>query len=208
MDSGSSERVLVLILGSDGGSEIPNLSFLLSDLWPDCVMVPKLSALVKESCKYLFSPHSSCAVTSAALCSQSSPLVSFFSQLCQEGRDQQENSAEQGAPCRATGAVTWPEIAPSPKPDQSANVGKYKCAVCFLTASPHTSQQLCSQHCQHRAGDTSHMGLEIATLYWEWVLIGEKNSSRELSRDFEGLHFPEAKFNLWLFCCFFGLIFF
>lgn len=29
--------------------------------------------------------------------------------------------------------------------------------------------------------------------------MGEKNSSSELSRDFKGLHFPEANFNLRLF---------
>lgn len=51
-----SQRVLSLILEPGGGSEILNLSFLLRNLWPHHVMVLELSGLVKESCKYLFSP--------------------------------------------------------------------------------------------------------------------------------------------------------
>lgn len=126
----------------------------------------------------------------------------FFLSYCQEGRDQHKNSAEQGVLCRATGAVsmTWDSSEPKTR-------SKWKCweiqmyslfSDNFTPHQPAALQPTLStqsrRHIPHRQA-----GSEIATLYREWVLIGEKNSSRELSRDFKGLHFPEAKFNLWLF---------
>lgn len=114
MDSWSSEhsqRVLLLILGPDRGSEILKLSFLLGNLWPDQVMVLKLSGLVKESCKYTFSVVPKLYVSKALLWS----FFFFFSlYYCQEGRDQHKNSTEQGVSCRATGAVsmTWDSSGP------------------------------------------------------------------------------------------------
>lgn len=181
IDSWSSEhshRVLLLILELDGGSEILNLFCLLSDLWLDHVMVLKLSALVKESCKYLFSPHSSCGVISTTLCFQSPSLESFFLSYCQEGRHQHENSTEQGVPCRATGAVsmTWDSSEPKTR-------SKWKCweiqmyslfSDNFTPHQPAALQPTLStqsrRHIPHR-----QVRLEIATLYREWVWIGEKN---------------------------------
>lgn len=113
--SKSSQRVSSLILEPDGGSEIFNLSFLLNHLWPDHVMVFQLSALVKESCKYLFSP------SLLLWCDFYSPVfpkpfsgVFFLSITDRREGINKKTPTEQGVSCRATGAVsmTWDSSKP------------------------------------------------------------------------------------------------
>lgn len=212
MDSWSSEhiqRVLSLILEPDGDSEILNLSFLLRNLCPDHVMVPELSGLVKESCKYLFSPSLFLWCAFYSLVFPQPFSGTFF--LSPPGRRERINTKTQLSKVFRAGLqvlLAWPEIAPSPK---TRSKGKcWEIQMYSLFSDNLTPQQPAALQPTLSTQSRRHIphwqaGSEIATLYREWVFIGERNSSSELSRDVKALHFPEAKFNLWLFSfCFFG----
>lgn len=212
MDSWSSEhsqRVLLLILGPDGAQK--------SSSCPFCLAISDQIKWWSSSCLAWWRKAANIPFLwfqSLMFPKPFSGLFFFF--LSITVRKEGINTKTQLSKVFCAGLqvlLAWPEIALGPK-----TRSKWKCweiQMYSLFSDNLTPQQPAApqptlstqsrRHIPHRQA-----GSEIATLYREWVLIGEKNSSSELSRDFKGLHFPEAKFNLWLFSSsvFFGLVFF
>lgn len=124
----------------DGCSEILSLSFLLSHLWPDHVMVLKLSGLVKESCKYLFSPSLFLWCDFCSLVFPK-PFSGVFFLSITDRREGINMKTQLSKVFRAGLQVllAWPEIAPSPK-----TRSKWKCweiQMCSLFSDNLTPHQ-------------------------------------------------------------------